>query len=51
MIGKGYYRSDAVVEAMKKNLACVYMVAIGGAGALISIKHQKKCKCWPIQRT
>lgn len=33
MIGKGY-RSEAVVEAMKKS-GCVYMVAIGGAGSLI----------------
>lgn len=34
MIGKGY-RSEAVVESMKKNCV-VYMVAIGGTGALIS---------------
>ncbi|NLK67517.1 MAG: Fe-S-containing hydro-lyase [Campylobacteraceae bacterium] len=34
MIGKGY-RSKEVVESMKKNCA-VYMVAIGGTGALIS---------------
>lgn len=34
MIGKGY-RADSVVESMKKN-GVVYMVAIGGAGALIS---------------
>lgn len=34
MIGKGY-RNEAVVESMKKN-GVVYMVAIGGAGALIS---------------
>lgn len=34
MIGKGR-RSDAVVEAMKKNHA-VYFAAVGGAGALLS---------------
>jgi fumarate hydratase subunit beta len=34
IIGKGY-RSATVVEAMKKN-GTVYMVAIGGAGALIA---------------
>lgn len=34
MIGKGY-RSETVVESMKKNCV-VYMVAIGGSGALIS---------------
>ena len=34
MIGKGK-RSDAVIEAMKKNKA-VYFAAIGGAGALLS---------------
>lgn len=34
MIGKGM-RSDTVVESMKKNV-CVYLGAIGGAGALIS---------------
>ena len=34
MIGKGY-RSQAVVDCMKKN-STVYMVAIGGAGALIA---------------
>ncbi|WP_425060102.1 Fumarate hydratase class I, anaerobic [Sporomusa carbonis] len=34
MIGKGY-RSDAVVESMKKN-GVVYLVATGGAAALIS---------------
>lgn len=34
MIGKGY-RSEAVIESMKKNCV-VYMVAIGGTGALIS---------------
>lgn len=34
MIGKGY-RNAEVVESMKKN-GVVYMVAIGGAGALIS---------------
>lgn len=39
MIGKGY-RSEAVVEAMKKNCV-VYMVAIGGAGALISQSIKK----------
>lgn len=39
MIGKGY-RSEAVVEAMK-NSCCVYMVAIGGAGALISQSIKK----------
>ena len=39
MIGKGY-RSKEVVESMKKNGA-VYMVAIGGAGALISRSIKK----------
>lgn len=39
MIGKGY-RSKEVVEAMKKN-GTVYMVAIGGAGALISESIKK----------
>ncbi|ASM34964.1 L-cystine import ATP-binding protein TcyC [Campylobacter sputorum subsp. bubulus] len=39
MIGKGY-RSDAVVESMKKNCV-VYMVAIGGTGALISQSIKK----------
>ena len=39
MIGKGY-RSAEVVEAMKKS-SCVYMVAIGGAGALISQSIKK----------
>ena len=34
IIGKGY-RSQAVVDSMKKN-STVYMVAIGGAGALIA---------------
>lgn len=34
IIGKGY-RSQEVIESMKKN-STVYMVAIGGAGALIS---------------
>ncbi|MFV0481040.1 MAG: Fe-S-containing hydro-lyase [Campylobacteraceae bacterium] len=34
MVGKGY-RSKEVVDSMKKN-GTVYMVAIGGAGALIS---------------
>ena len=34
IIGKGY-RSQAVVDAMKQN-STVYMVAIGGAGALIA---------------
>ena len=34
MIGKGK-RSDAVIEAMKKNKA-VYFAAIGGAGALLA---------------
>lgn len=34
MIGKGY-RDQSVIDAMKKHCA-VYMVAIGGAGALIS---------------
>ena len=34
MIGKGK-RSDAVIESMKKNGA-VYLVAIGGAAALIA---------------
>ena len=39
MIGKGY-RSKEVIESMKKNGA-VYMVAIGGAGALISRSIKK----------
>lgn len=39
MIGKGY-RNDAVVEAMKKS-CCVYMVAIGGIGAVISQSIKK----------
>lgn len=39
MIGKGY-RSDSVIEAMKKHCV-VYMVAIGGAGALISQSIKK----------
>lgn len=39
MIGKGY-RSQAVIDAMKKS-GCVYMVAIGGAGALISQSIKK----------
>ncbi|CAM2929188.1 Fe-S-containing hydro-lyase [Helicobacter burdigaliensis] len=39
MIGKGY-RSAEVVESMKKN-GVVYMVAIGGAGALISRSIKK----------
>lgn len=39
MIGKGY-RSAEVVEAMKKH-GVVYMVAIGGAGALISESIKK----------
>ena len=34
MIGKGY-RSDAVVESMKKN-GVVYLVTVGGAAALVS---------------
>lgn len=34
IVGKGY-RSQAVVDSMKKN-STVYMVAIGGAGALIA---------------
>ena len=34
MIGKGK-RSDAVIEAMKRN-GCVYFAAVGGAGALLS---------------
>lgn len=34
MIGKGK-RSDAVVDAMKRN-CCVYLAAVGGAGALLS---------------
>ncbi|CZE45717.1 Fe-S-containing hydro-lyase [Campylobacter geochelonis] len=39
MVGKGY-RSQEVVDAMKKHCA-VYMVAIGGAGALISQSIKK----------
>ena len=39
MIGKGY-RNDAVVDAMKKS-CCVYMVAIGGIGAVISQSIKK----------
>lgn len=39
MIGKGY-RSKEVVESMKKNCV-VYMVAIGGTGALISKSIKK----------
>lgn len=39
MIGKGY-RDSSVVEAMKKHCV-VYMVAIGGAGALISNSIKK----------
>ncbi|MCI6989567.1 MAG: Fe-S-containing hydro-lyase [Campylobacter sp.] len=39
MIGKGY-RSKEVVDSMKKNCV-VYMVAIGGAGALISSSIKK----------
>ena len=39
MIGKGY-RSKKVIESMKKNCV-VYMVAIGGAGALISKSIKK----------
>lgn len=39
MIGKGY-RSEAVVQSMKKNCV-VYMVAIGGSGALISQSVKK----------
>ncbi|PZT47367.1 fumarate hydratase [Helicobacter valdiviensis] len=39
MVGKGY-RSAEVVESMKKN-GVVYMVAIGGAGALISKSIKK----------
>ncbi len=34
MIGKGK-RSEAVIDAMKKNTA-VYFAAVGGAGALLS---------------
>lgn len=34
MIGKGR-RSEAVVDAMKKH-GCVYLAAVGGAGALLS---------------
>lgn len=34
MIGKGK-RSEAVIDAMKRN-CCVYLAAIGGAGALLS---------------
>lgn len=34
MIGKGK-RSDAVIDAMKRN-TCVYFAAVGGAGALLS---------------
>ncbi|MFQ5458274.1 MAG: Fe-S-containing hydro-lyase [Myxococcota bacterium] len=39
MIGKGY-RSDAVVEAMKKH-GCVYFAAVGGAAALIAKSIKK----------
>jgi len=39
MIGKGY-RSDAVVEAMKKH-RCVYFAAVGGAAALIAKSIKK----------
>lgn len=39
MVGKGY-RSQDVVDAIKKN-STVYMVAIGGAGALISKSIKK----------
>lgn len=39
MIGKGA-RNDAVVEAMKRN-TCVYLGAIGGAGALIAESIKK----------
>ena len=46
MIGKGK-RSDAVIESMKKNGA-VYLVAIGGAAALIAksiTKSGQQCLC------
>lgn len=46
MIGKGY-RNDAVVDAMKKS-CCVYMVAIGGIGAVIS-QSIKNMKSWHTQ--
>lgn len=39
MIGKGY-RSKEVIDSMKKN-CCVYMVAVGGTGALISQSIKK----------
>lgn len=39
MIGKGY-RSDAVVDAMKKH-RCVYFAAVGGAAALIAKSIKK----------
>jgi fumarate hydratase subunit beta len=39
MIGKGY-RSDAVVEAMKKH-RCVYFGAVGGAAALVAKSIRK----------
>ena len=39
MIGKGA-RSEAVVDAMKRNI-CVYLGAIGGAGALIAQSIKK----------
>ncbi|OGP81664.1 MAG: fumarate hydratase [Deltaproteobacteria bacterium RBG_13_65_10] len=39
MIGKGY-RSDAVVDAMKKH-RCVYFAAVGGAAALVARSIKK----------
>ncbi len=39
MIGKGY-RSDAVVDAMKKH-RCVYFAAVGGAAALVAKSIKK----------
>ena len=46
MIGKGY-RSDKVVEAMKKH-GVPYMAAVGGAGALIAKKIKSyKVLAWP----
>ena len=41
MIGKGK-RSEAVINSMIKN-KCVYLIAIGGAGAYIS-SSIKKCE-------
>lgn len=46
MIGKGN-RSDAVVDAMKRNGA-VYLAAIGGAGALMAASIESaELVCWP----